>query len=528
MHRIRLIGAALLLSSTAAALPAQLAPLGAPKGAFRFELQGTFQSADRRYLDGHVEDFLADYGSPTFGSNRIGALVVADSQIGRILGQTGYHLTLGSERANGQLSIGTATIGAALGVTKKLTLFANIPFVTNRVQTHLRNDSTTSQGGLNPAHPTLGNVADQGLADAFFSSFDNALSTLQGRIDGGSYAGNPKLDSLAREIAARGLVVRDALYGLSRDPNTASPFVPTTTSATGQQIVAVVRGLQDTLANALGVGGSGFSTDPVLPAARLSDDQFLGALTNPGGPYAVFPLIEARISRMGDMDIGAIYTLIDRFDRAGHRGGLRLAVTGLLRLPTGRRDNPANLIDAGTGNGRYEAGGYGTADIGAGNLGARLTGGYLVRLPARRVRRVGDIGAPYASAFTLTNVRENAGDILSLGARPFFRLVRNFAIHGLVDYTRIGADQVRYNSPLDQVPGIDAGALADKARTSLAIGGGVTYVGRAAHECEPGRRCGWPIDAYWNYSTIISATGGRVVKFRTTQLGIRWYQRIWR
>jgi hypothetical protein len=228
------------------------------------------------------------------------------------------------------------------------------------------------------------------------------------------------------------------------------------------------------------------------------------------------------------MDVGAIYTVIDRFDQAGHTGGFRLALSGLLRLPTGQRDNPNNLLDVGTGNGRYEVGTYGTADLGGGRLGARLSGGYLMRLPALRVRRVSDIGAPYAEIARLTNVREDAGDILSLGAKPFLRLARNFAILGIVDYVRVGADAVAYDSPADAIPGISANGLANGSRSSVTVGGGVTYVGRAAHECEKGRPCGWPIDASWNYSTVTTGSGGRVVKFRMTTLEIRWYQRLWR
>lgn len=526
MHQYRPLGAALFLVFSAASLPAQLAPVGTPKGSLRFDIQGAFQSADRRIFGGQTEDYLADLGSPAFGSDRIGLLRPADSLVGRVLGQSGYRLNLGSERVRGQLTIGSGIIGAALGVTSRLTLFAHVPYVATRVQATLRNDSTTGDAGLNPAHPALGNPAEQALANAFFSSFDQALTTLQSRIQGGIYTGPDSL--LAVEIRDRGQIVRDALYGLTSDPAQASPFVPLATSATGLQIIQTVRGLQDTLANTLGVSWSGATTDPVLAGGHMTDQQFSDALVNASGPFQAFPLLESRISRMGDMDVGAIYTLVDRFDRPGRTGGFRFAVSGLLRLPTGRRDNPHSLLDVGTGNGRYEVGGYGTADLGAGRVGTRLTGGYLVRLAALRVRRVGDVGVPYTGINTLTNVRENAGDILSLGARPFFRLVRNLAVHGMVDYTRIGADDVSYNSASDAIPGLSANALANGSRSSLAVGGGITYVGRAAHECEPGRRCGWPIDASWNYSTVIRGTGGRMVKFRTTTLEIRWYQRIWR
>ncbi|HEY7683324.1 MAG TPA: hypothetical protein VH879_11840 [Gemmatimonadales bacterium] len=526
MHRFLRLGLSLVPLLLATSLPAQLAPVGAPKGSLRFDIRGAFESADRRLLDDQTEDYLADFGSSAFGSDRLPFLRATDSLVGTVLGQAGYRLNLGAQRANGQLTIGTGTIAAALGITSKVTLFANVPFVTTRVQARLRLDSTAADGGLNPAHPTLGNASDQALAATFFTAFDNALSTLQSRIQSGTYAGDPTLQAIALEIAARGTTARDALSTITRDPNQASPFLPTAASPTGQQIVASIRGLQDTLANTLGVPG--FASDPVLAAGRLTDQEFAGFVSDPAGPMDAFPLGESKISRMGDMDVGAVLTLVDRFDRPGHTGGFRFAVTGLVRLPTGQRDNPANLLDVGTGNGRYEVGVSGTADLGAGRLGARFTGGYLLRLSTLRVRRLTAPGAPYALAGTLTNVREDAGDVMQLGARPFFRLARNIAIHGEVDFQRTLADAVSYDSPSDSIAGLSANLLAEKRRSALAVGGGVSYVGRSAHECEPGRRCGWPIEAGWSYTTVVQGWGGRVVKFRTTRLEIRWYQRIWR
>jgi hypothetical protein len=527
LHRYRRLGTAILILTTALPLSAQLAPVGAPKGSLRFDIQGAFQSADRRLFDGHTEDYLADFGSPAFGSNRMPLLKSADTLIGAILAKPSYRLNLGNQQAHGQLTIGTGTIGAALGVTSHLTLFADIPFVTTRVQARIRLDSTSGDAGLNPAHPQLGDPQAQTQADAFFSTFDNALATLNTQINNGTYSGNPALDSLAGRVFAQATALRAQLYSLTRDPVLASPFVPAAASTTGQQILDRIHHLQDTLTNTLSVSGTGFTGDPVLAASRVTDDQFREVISGPQGPILVFPLGEAKLSRMGDMDVGAVYTLVDRFDRPGKTGGVRLAVTGLLRLPTGLRDSPANLLDVGTGNGRYEVGVSGTADMGAGAIGARLTGGYLVRLSTLRVRRASDLGAPYATSTTVTNVRQDAGDILNLGAQPFLRLARNIALHGLIGYSRVGADAVRYDSPAVAIPGVPASVLAEGRRTSLAVGGGISYVGRSAHECETGHRCGWPVDASWNYSTIVSGSGGRVTKFRTTQLEIRWYQRLW-
>ena len=525
----QLVRLALLLGLFGATAPlrAQLAPLGAPKGTLRFDLQGAFESADRRLLDGRGEDYLSDFGSAALGSDRFPSLKAADSILSSILGQTGYHLNLGQTTAYGQLTVGTGTIGAALGVTRRLTLFGHIPLVTTRVQAKVAVDSGSGDAGLNGAHPTLGNTIDQGNATQFFVDFSTALSTLDARIASGTYSGNPALDAQARALSARAANLRDGLQTLTSGPLGASPVLPTSSSAAGTAIAAAISALQDTLSNTLGVGG--FSSSPVLAGTDFTTNDLNGLLVDPIGPFATLPLAESKIARMGDMDVGAIYTVIDRFDQPGKSGGFRLAVQGLLRLPTGQRDNPNNLLDVGTCNGRYEVGISGTADLGRGKLGLRMSGGYLLRLASLRVRRVSPLSAPFAEISTLTNVRYNAGDIAQLSVLPFFRIARSFALHLEADWLHQGSDVVNYYSQSDSIPGVNAAALGrNTSASSLALGVGVTYVGRAVRECDPGRRCGFPIDVSWSYTNVFAGSGGRVPQVRATRVEIRWYQRLWR
>src|SRR5690606_41572273 len=104
-------------------------------------------------------------------------------------------------------------------------------------------------------------------------------------------------------------------------------------------------------------------------------------------------------------------------------------------------------------------------------------------------------------------------------ALPAFRRARGLAVGGSVDYWRAGDDAASYSSAADAIPGVSASVLAAQSgRSAVALGGGLSYVGRAVRECEANRRCGWPIEASWNYSTVIAATGGRVEKFRSTRL----------
>lgn len=510
----------------AAPLPAQLAPVGAPKGTLRFTLGGMFESADRRLFDGKQEDYLADFGSAALGSDRFPFLRTVDTVVGQAIGQSGYRVNLGGLKANGQLTVGTGIIGAAIGLTRQFTLFANIPFVTMQVKARLKEDSLSADAGFNPAHPTLGNGADRTLANQFFTDFTAALNNLDARIAGGSYSGAQL--ALAQSISARAARIRSGLASITTDAD-ASPFLPTATSPTGIALINAIRGLQDTLATTLGVS-SGFSEDPVLATARLSPGDITGFLSNPSGPIAALPVNGAKISRMGDMDVGAVLTLVDRFDRIGKRpGGFRFAVEAKLKLPTGLRDNPNNLLHLGTGNGRYELAMSGTADLGSGSIGARFTGGYTRRFEALRVRRVTAPDQPFPVDLRRSNIRYKPGDVVQIGAQPFFRLARNFAIHGSADYWREAAGRATYYRASEAIPGVPASLLVeDSGRRALVVGGGVSYVGRAVNECLPGQRCGFPIDASWSYTRVVAGSGGRVPIVWTSQIQIRWYQRLWR
>lgn len=485
-----------------------------------------FESADRRLFDGHQEDYLADFGSRALGSDRFPFLRAVDSVVGIAIGQPGYKVNLGGLKANGQLTVGTGIIGAAIGLTRQLTVFANIPFVTMRVKARLAEDSLSGDAGFNPAHPALGNSADQSLANQFFASFNSALDNLNAQIAAGNYTGAQLV--LAQSIAARGTRIRDGLAAITNSPE-ASAFLPTSSSATGVALINAIRGLQDTLSGNLGVN-AGFTQDPVLAGPRLSQRDVTGFLSNSAGPIDALPLQGATISRMGDMDVGAVLTLVDRFDQIGKSpGGFRLAIEGKLKLPTGLRDNPNNLLHPGTGNGRYELGLTGTADVAGGSVGARFIGGYTRKFEALRVRRVTSPDQPYPEFTRLTNVNYKAGDVLQLGAQPFLRLARNFALHGSASYWREATGNASYYRTSDSIPGVSASILVeDGGRRAFTAGGGFSYVGRAVNECMPGNKCGWPIDASWTYTQVVAASGGRVPQLWSTQIQIRWYQRLWR
>src|SRR5439155_14726029 len=158
---------------------------------------------------------------------------------------------------------------------------------------------------------------------------------------------------------ANGTALHDDLFGLLSDPATASAFVPVGTSTAGAAVIAQVAALQTTLANDLGV--SGFASSPALPAVPLTRDDFLAFLTDPAG--LATRIDNTTVTFRGDAVTGLALTLLDHWDRDGHRGGTRLAVDGLVRYPTGSVPRANRLFSVGTGDGQTDVEGHATLDL---------------------------------------------------------------------------------------------------------------------------------------------------------------------
>ena len=310
-----------------------------PGGTVRVELDGSLENFDRRFHNGQRESYAADLSSPALGSDRIPLLADADARIGRIIGNPSYRLNLGGLTSDALADVGNGILGLGLGLTDRITIFGRIPLVRTRVQTRMELSSTNADAGLNPG------AASQ---LPFFQDFDAALATLSSKLAAGDYNGNPAQRALAETTLAEGTALRSDLFGLLADPATASPVIPTITSGTGTAVLTRIATLQNTLASSLSVPG--FDLAPVLPVDPVGDDGLRQVLA---GPLAL-RVGESKVTFRGDAEAGAALTLVDRWDRGTSRGGLRVAVLGLVRLPTGLGDQPDRPLDIGTGDEQTE------------------------------------------------------------------------------------------------------------------------------------------------------------------------------
>ena len=507
----RCLGVFVCLAAPSTAL-AQLAPVGVPPGVVRFEVDGPFDSWDTRFRDGDKEGLGAALSAPALNGDVLPTLAPYDTIIRRVTGLGDFRLNLGGLTTDAQADVSAAVLGLTAGITRSIAIFGRLPLARSRVQTDLQLDPEGANAGLNP-----GATAQ----NPFFTQFDAALTTLEAQIASGAYDGDPARLALAEATLADGDALFGDLFTLLGDPATASVFVPTTTSDAGTALSARLAELQTTLDTDLGVGG--FATGPELPAGPATSEELAAFVGDPGGPIGLEPG-DAELMFRGDAEAGLAVTIADRWDRDGRRGGLRAAAEGLIRFPTGERRRVDRALAIGTGDGQTDIELRGVLDLGSGNVGVRLEGGYNRQLAGDVIERVAPPSQAFPPRSLLASVRLDPGDVTTFAVRPFFRLARTFALIGSLERWSKGEDAVEF-SDADALPGVDPSVLAqetDASATLVSIG--VTYSNPGA--LRPGGT-GLPVDAGWTYERIVSASGGIVPDVHRLRARLRLYFDVW-
>lgn len=516
-------GAALVLLGLALGRPAaaQLLPLTVPKGKLRVDPFGRFESWDRRWRGGTREDAATDFIRSPLDPSFVPDLGPAEARLGRITGLSDASLSLGRSTAAQLVNRGTLGMGGALGVSRWLTLFVTVPLVRVKVRSRFDLDTLGATAGLNAAHPVFGNPA---AAAAFFGEMATALAGLESRIASGAFDQDPALKSLAQATAARGRMLEAELQALLTQAETASPFAPRAESDVGLAVIQAIRDLQTTLG---GLGVSGFARLPPLPTGPLTAAQFADYVTNPAGPIAARPFGEApEIQYVGDVELGAAISLVDRFPKEAFGTGLRAALEATVRLPTAQLDQPDRFFDVGTGDRQPDLAVTLVTDLAAGRLGVRLTGGFDLQLAGGLDRRVTPPDRPLAPASALAAVRRDPGDVWRVSARPFLRLAPYLSVFGAVEYWRRGTDAFRYAAGQAPIEGVDIAVLASGSEAdALLLSGGVSFSHSGVGRGGPG---GLPLDANLRYQRIARSKTGSLPDVHDVRLDFRFYTAVWR
>lgn len=500
---------------------AQFIPLTVPKGRYAFELSSDFRNWDRRFRNGDTESVGADFSPSMIGSNFFPAIQGAESALSRAAGLEGPAIDLGRTRIDQLVSVRGFGLGLLVGVSNRLTLFGRLPFRRVRVETTFLLDSTLGNAGFNPADPTFGSAAGAAEMLNFFSSFDNAIGSLQDRIASGDFDSDPTGRALAMETLASARSLRDDLFTAILDPDSFSPFLPTSTSTAGAALNNQIAALQSLLSGPLGIPG--FSQSLALPTTKVSDSDFTDFLTNPDGPIAG-SLEAPPFTALGDAELGGAYLLVSK---EGNNDGwqLRSVVQATVRLRTSRLDNADRFFDHGTGDRQPDIEGALVTDGARGRAAFRVALWYTAQLSGNQLRRIGAPSQPIQYASTKAAVSRNPGDIIGVSLLPAYRFTPRFAFLGGIEAWRRGADSYRFASGQTPIEGLDPAILSDGESTrALSLRLGVTF-------SHPGtKRDGSPrspLDADVTWERVISADGGRVPQSETVRATLRLYGKFW-
>lgn len=502
-------------------LRAQIAPLGVPSGVARMEINGEFGWANDQFNDGTREGLAAPLTSPSLGEMAIPTLGETNRRVAGLVGITGYQLNLGRSTGSGQSSRGSGEVGLALGALRQLTLFGRMAIVSSWNRQDLVIAAETGDAGVNLADPTLGTEAGAQVAQLFVTNFDNALADLEGRITSGAYDGDPATRTLAEQTLVSGRLLSDSLSALLVDPASVAAFLPLLTSTAGTTLNGRVSALQGTLSGPLGVPGF---TDPVpLPIDAVTRDDIHRYATAASGPIAYEEFESSQMFRPGDVSLGAVLTPVDRWDPVEGRG-VRVAIEGTVRIPTGKPPQANDALGTSTGPGTMTLNALGAVDLGWGLLGARLAGGYTARAAGTFERRIGAPSEALVPASRLATVRQSGGNEWRVSVAPHLRVARFLGLQATGAWVQRNALDYAYASTADSVPGVAASLLSESTGASrMELGFGAIYSsGGTRPDGTPYRA----VDAGWTWRTVVASSGGIQTRWSGMQFYFRYYARF--
>jgi hypothetical protein len=506
MNRFLLRAVAAVLVWTPIA-SAQLPYLTAPSGTLRIELDGGFMPTTREYADG-VSRRLGD---PLATTSILDAGLT--ERLSALLGRPASPGSIGSLTADLMHQRGEGGIGLALGVTRRITASVRIPIVSVRTEQRLEHDDATATLGLNPA------LRGDQTSAAWLEQFGTALSELEARRDAGEYSGNPTLQALANEILTSGPAWRVAMSNLLVDEGQASLLLPLATSADGVALLGQAATYRDQLSTQLGIAAP--SGVPALPNTGMTTAQFDEVLTSATG-FGLAPIEEQPVVGLGDVELGVTYALAHS-SNASQRRWFGAWLVGGVALPTGTMPRADRIRDQGTGDGQLDVRLGGAVELGRGRLGLRAEGSMQVQLPGTREARVGVRDAFLVPAARTAVLEWDPGDVLTISARPFFRIADRLAITAAASYLQRSEDTwsaTGAGTPEAELAQMGLGTNA----SALRLGAGLSYAHDGRHVDGTTRM---PVEAGLSVERTVWSGSGLVAQQMVTRMWFRVYKRLW-
>lgn len=523
----RLLLIALAVSNAPAALSQTQMPDARvlPRGTLRLTFEPHYTNYDQRFAknspgveDGSTEPLGTDLSADSAGAN-IFNLLPAETSIGSLSANPAYRINIGSLLTDMDADIRRFPFEVSIGLTDRLTVRAEVPIVTARMNAVVAFDSTDANVGWNQAAAEAGNLAAFNSITTLIGELSAAVSQVTGLIDQGAF-GCPSSQQCTDASAlvdrasqlALGLGV---ITGVGQSGRVMPPVAPLQTSVAG---VALTSEIQDVASQLVALGVVPFTGSLPLPADRLSTSDIDAILAGPNFGYELFPLTTIKMSRLGDVEIGLRYQLFDSPQ-------VRTVLSTTLRLPTSTRDRVNNAIDLGTGDRQTDVeAGFEFVFVSTSRLGITVAANYTAQFADELPRRVTPPDMPLSLVTSEAVVQRNLGDMFRVSAFPWMALSDGFTVYASASYYRKNSDTYTGPRQLTVLPTLDPSLLAlESSQTSVTFGGGIAYRGTrsgASADTE------LPIEAGVSYRSVFSGSGGLTPKFNTLNIYLKLYYRL--
>lgn len=513
-----LAGLAVAVAGMPAGAQTLLDPL-VPGGRVRFDLVPSFSSWHERYgLAGGedvVEDLGADLTDPT-GRTLFPGLAELEESVRALGDMPAYQARLGTTTADVTQDVSRVEAGLRLGVFDWLTVGGMVPLVKTRTAVDVSFRPYTGDGGLGLNPFRSGDTGVTGLLDGLDAAAAAAAARAETICSGGP--GFECDQATALSLRTTSFLARTlSAYG-------ASPFFPVLGSPVAASLDAALAALDADLV-AAGLGGVGAAM--VYADAPLDEAGLVGLPADGSSGYQTSPLSTFDgLWTLGDVELSADLRLLQRVPPTPSSAGWTLSGGVTVRLPTGKVDDPAVLLDVGSGDGQMDVEGRVDASV---ELGSRLAFRGALRYGVQQARTLLRRVAPHeqvlAPVALTRSVRWTPGDYRLLEASPRLRLTEELAL--AVDYRRFHKAEDTYElvaAGVEAEP-VDVGLLARESEITLQeFAVGLRYSTVIAWRRG---QAGTPVQVAARVVTAAGGSGGRTPRATAFELGLSLYRRLW-
>lgn len=400
-----------------------------PRGLLRLRAITVWTRYDARFSPTGVEPLGADLTADALGVAKLPELNAIESRVQSASGAP-FTLTLGRSRLDAAGREEIVPLAFEYGLTNRLAIGVTVPIVRKRVAAVFQLDTTGSAANVGPNPHRTSTTASQNNA-LVQSQFATAAAQLQARLT--ACQANQSGAGCAAILADAPLLLQSsqgfaadvaALYGTTGGLGEA--FVPMSSSAAQAAIAFRVTDFNGRYFNLLGTNL--IQAIPTAAGGPAGSSQFQDYLTADLGRDSINT--QERVG-IGDVEVGFKLRAIDVRRTAPRLLRAQLAIAGNVRLPTGSRQSPSDLVDMQLGSGDVLLESRILLDLQAGRVGLLAAGQFAARAFDR------DTSA------SIPRSRPN-GRWVDVQIAPRFHLSAPLAIHAAysIRYTESTGDQL--------------------------------------------------------------------------------------